>query len=103
MLYGSHGSKGRPWWGTIVIGGGQAAGLREHAATGVKGMPSKADKVDVTAAWAGWLKVERASVPGFGLGLSVEEAMRDCARRHEAFEAAGWVARSVWGELRLPT
>ncbi|KAI1821479.1 hypothetical protein F4861DRAFT_541891 [Xylaria intraflava] len=77
MLYGSHGSRGREWWGTVVIGG---------AAGGT-----------VNAGWKGWLRVDRENVGGFGAGISVEEALAERARRHAVVDAAGWVASSHWG------
>ncbi|KAI0534092.1 hypothetical protein GGR58DRAFT_79559 [Xylaria digitata] len=76
MLYGSHSSRGRQWWGTVVVGG-------------VGG--------DVNAGWKGWLRVEREGVAGFPVGMSVEEALRERERRHEAVDRAGWVASSQWG------
>ncbi|KAI0420531.1 hypothetical protein F5X98DRAFT_10930 [Xylaria grammica] len=76
MLYGPHSSRGRQWWGTVVVGG-------------VGG--------DVNAGWKGWLRVEREGVVGFAPGMSVEEALRERERRHEAVERAGWVASSPWG------
>lgn len=76
MLHGDHGSKGRPLWGTIVIGG--------HGG-------------DLNAGWKGWLQVGREVVPPFGIGSSTEEAMANRSRRHESVEAAGWLAVSPWG------
>ncbi|TGJ82374.1 hypothetical protein E0Z10_g6383 [Xylaria hypoxylon] len=76
MLYGSHSSRGRQWWGTVVVGG-------------VGG--------DVNAGWKGWLRVEREGVTGFAVGMSVEEALREREKRHEVVERAGWMASSLWG------
>lgn len=87
MLYGTHRSRDREWWGTIVVG---AAG-----ATPFRG--STGPMVDVAAAWKGWLRVDRAEVPGFGLGLSAEESLADRGRRQAAVDAAGWAASSLWG------
>ncbi|CCE31743.1 uncharacterized protein CPUR_05598 [Claviceps purpurea 20.1] len=70
-------SRHREWWGTLVVGG-LAAG-------------------DVTAGWKGWLRVERGSVPGFALGMGVEDAWRQRERRDRAVEDKGWVASSEWG------
>ncbi|CAJ2503052.1 Uu.00g104460.m01.CDS01 [Anthostomella pinea] len=76
MLYGAHGSRDREWWGTVVVGG-----------TGG----------DVNAGWKGWLRVEKEEVGGFAVGVSVDEALKDRARRQEVVDGAGWVARSQWG------
>ncbi|KAI0967287.1 hypothetical protein F4678DRAFT_247949 [Xylaria arbuscula] len=76
MVYGDHASRGRVWWGTVVVGG-----------TGG----------DVNAGWKGWLRVDRESVGGFAVGISVEEALRERNKRWEAVERAGWVAGSSWG------
>lgn len=77
MLYGGHDSGAREWWGTIVVGALGAG--------------------DVTAAWKGWLRVDRDNVPGFSLGCSAKEAMADRQRRQEAVDAAPWAASSQWG------
>ncbi|TQN64591.1 hypothetical protein CSHISOI_10830, partial [Colletotrichum shisoi] len=74
MLYGDHESSGREWWGTIVIGALGAG--------------------DVTAAWKGWLRIDRDDIPGFSLGCSAKEAMTDRQRRQEAVDAAPWAASS---------
>ncbi|KAK1713151.1 hypothetical protein BDP67DRAFT_436438, partial [Colletotrichum lupini] len=79
MLYGGHHSGAREWWGTIVIGALGAG--------------------DVTAAWKGWLRVDREYVPGFSLGCSATEAVKDRQQRQEAVEAASWAASSQWGSF----
>ncbi|KAI1360239.1 hypothetical protein F5Y08DRAFT_53659 [Xylaria arbuscula] len=79
MVYGDHASRGRRWWGTVVIGGSGGGG-------------------DVNAGWKGWCRGERESVSGFALGISLEEALRERRRRHEVVERAGWVVGSPWGE-----
>ncbi|KAI3322609.1 hypothetical protein HD806DRAFT_536448 [Xylariaceae sp. AK1471] len=76
MLYGTHESRNREWWGTVVIGG--AGG-------------------HVNAGWKGWLRVEKEDVSGFAVGASVEEALRERQRRQDAVNAAGWAASSHWG------
>ncbi|MBE3047124.1 hypothetical protein IMZ48_32295, partial [Candidatus Bathyarchaeota archaeon] len=43
MLYGAHGSKGRGWWGTLVVGGPGG---------------------DVSVGWRGWARVEREEGAG---------------------------------------
>ncbi|KAI1428694.1 hypothetical protein F5Y12DRAFT_683615 [Xylaria sp. FL1777] len=75
MVYGDHSSRGREWWGTVVVGG-----------TGG----------DINAGWKGWLRVEREGVAGFAVGMSVEEALRERDRRREVVEKAGWAASSPW-------
>jgi hypothetical protein len=52
--------------------------------------------------WRGWLRVESESedVPRFGMGVSVEEAMREREQRQLAVENKGWRAVSEWGEYR---
>ncbi|KAI0526719.1 hypothetical protein F5B22DRAFT_587297 [Xylaria bambusicola] len=76
MVYGDHESKGRAWWGTVVVGG-------------IGG--------DVNAGWKGWCRVDREGVVGFAPGISVEEALRERGRRHEVVDQAGWSAASSWG------
>ncbi|KAK0708606.1 hypothetical protein B0H67DRAFT_444058, partial [Lasiosphaeris hirsuta] len=93
MLYAPHASRARPWWGTVVVGGGlnPAAELPGAAATAAPG-----GRVAVTADWKGWLRVDRAEVPAFW-DLGVEEALRDREGRQRAVEEAGWVGVSAWG------
>jgi hypothetical protein len=79
MLWGEHGSKGREWLGTIVLGG-------------VGG--------DVMVGWRGWLGVEREVVGGFGEGVSVEEAWTDRERRKEIVDNKGWRGVCEMGEFR---
>ncbi|KAI1761959.1 hypothetical protein GGR53DRAFT_448485 [Hypoxylon sp. FL1150] len=93
MVYGSHGSRAREWWGTVVIGAGAGAGA---GSSGIKG--------DVNAGWKGWLRVEREEVAGFAAGTSIEEALRDRGKRQEVVDGAGWVAGSrvggyVWKDV----
>ncbi|KAF5128267.1 hypothetical protein E5D57_009203 [Metarhizium anisopliae] len=70
-------SRGREWWGTVVMGG-LAAG-------------------DLTAGWKGWARVDRAAVMGFALGTSAEEALAQRATRERAVEGAGWAVSSAFG------
>ncbi|KDN61029.1 hypothetical protein CSUB01_01166 [Colletotrichum sublineola] len=79
MLYGDHASSSREWWGTIVI---DAVGAG-----------------DVTAAWKGWLRIDRDTISGFPLGCSAKEAMTDRQRRQEAVDVAPWAASSQWGSF----
>ena len=92
MLYGSHPSRGREWWGTVVIGGGlDPAGSASAAASA---------QVAVTADWKGWLRVSRAQVPSL-CHLSAEEALSERDKRRAAVEGAGWVATSPWGGFTI--
>lgn len=84
MIYSRHASIAREWWGSIVIGGGSPAVLGPEAA-------------NVTTGWRGWLRVDREDVRGFGLGMSIEEALLDRDRRQRAVNEAGWTANCVWG------
>lgn len=70
-------SRGREWWGTVVMGG-LAAG-------------------DLTAGWKGWARVDRAAVMGFALGTSAEEALAQRAMRERAVEGGGWAVSSAFG------
>lgn len=93
MLYGSHRSRAREWWGTIVIGGGlNPAGAVSAAASPVQ--------VAVTAGWKGWLRVDRAEVLTFW-DLSAEEALADRDKRQAAVDEAGWAASSPWGGFTI--
>ncbi|KAK4040155.1 hypothetical protein C8A01DRAFT_46473 [Parachaetomium inaequale] len=92
MLYASHRSRGREWWGTVVIGGGlNPAGSAPAAASA---------QVAVTADWKGWLRVDRAEVPAFW-DTSAEEALADREERQAAVEDAGWIASSPWGGFSI--
>ncbi|KAF9882468.1 hypothetical protein CkaCkLH20_00504 [Colletotrichum karsti] len=79
MSYGDHHSGDREFWGSIVVGALGAG--------------------DVTAAWRGWLRVERAAVNGFPITFGVREAMADREARQEAVDAAPWAASSRWGDF----
>ncbi|KAL2162543.1 hypothetical protein VTH06DRAFT_7457 [Thermothelomyces fergusii] len=93
MLYGSHRSGAREWWGTVVIGGGlNPAGTAAAAASA---------QVAVTADWKGWLRVDRAEVPTFRWDVSAEEALKDREKRQAAVEDAGWLATSPWGGFSI--
>ena len=84
MFYGKHASRAREWWGTILIGEGDPGG----------------GLVDVVGGWKGWLRVDRAEVQGFGIGMSVKEALADRERRQQALDRERrWVASSVWGSF----
>lgn len=83
LVYGEHGSKGRELVMRAVSGG-----------EGVKG-------ADVVGCWRGWMRVGRgAEGPGFGEGISVEEAARERGERQQVVEGSGWRAESDYGEFR---
>jgi len=81
LLSGEHASMGRDCLG-IIVNGAQGG--------------------DIMLWWRGWLRVESESedVPRFGMGVSVEEAMREREQRQLAVENKGWRAVSEWGEYR---
>ncbi|KAL2149045.1 hypothetical protein VTH82DRAFT_1731 [Thermothelomyces myriococcoides] len=92
MLYGSHRSGSREWWGTVVIGSGlNPAGVASTAASA---------QVAVTADRRGWLRIDRAEVPTFR-DTSAEEALNDREKRQAAVEDAGWLATSPWGGFSI--
>jgi hypothetical protein len=93
MVYGTHASKAREWWGTILIGKSSGA---SHARSVGHGHLSTAP-ICVTTGWKGWLRVDRDQVRGFPAGMSIEEALAERERRQEAVDRAGWVASSEWG------
>lgn len=78
MVYGGHGSKGREWWGTIVVGGPGG---------------------DVCGGWRGWLRVDREETPGFGGVVPAEEALLE--RGVGDGERPTWVVSSEWGGFRF--
>jgi len=91
MLYGSHRSRDREWWGTILIG-------TDHNTTGSALNAGSAPHVAVTAGWKGWLRVDRSEIATFA-DLSLEEALADRDERQDAVNEAGWVASSPWGRF----
>ncbi|KAK0386706.1 hypothetical protein NLU13_6540 [Sarocladium strictum] len=82
MLHGegSSQSRGREWWGTVVIGA--AEGLSSDV---------------VAAGWKGWLKVERETVAGFAMGMGVREARARREERQKVVDGVGWSVESAWG------
>lgn len=84
MIYASHASISREWWGTIIIGGGSPTTLG-------------AGNGDVMTGWKGWLRINRDNVRGFSAGMSIEEALADRDQRQRAVEEAGYTATSAWG------
>lgn len=86
MVYSKHVSVAREWWGTIVIGGGSPSALGSA-------------HVDVTTGWKGWLRVDREEVPGFFVGMSLEEVLSERNQRQRAADAAGFTATCAWGSF----
>ena len=82
LVYGEHASKGRELVVRVVSGGGGDA--------------------DVVGDWRGWLKVESEGkeVRGFGMGMSVEEAMRETEERRSVLDGMGWWAGCEEGSFR---
>jgi hypothetical protein len=81
LMDGEHWSLGREYVGTMVNG---------------------AQGGDVMVSWRGWLRAEseRGDVPGFGAGMSVEEALELREESMVAAEERRWRARCEWGEYR---
>lgn len=80
-------SRGREWWGTVVVGAAEGSG---PAASGAAG--------DVVAAgWKGWLRVEREKVGGFAMGMGVREAKARRDERQRVVDGVGWAVESDWG------
>jgi len=85
MLYRSHSSRGRKWWGTIVIGD----------------IPVGSDAALATGR-TGWLRVERAGAKEFGVATNAVEALSE---KEKAVGAVGengkcrWLASSAWGDF----
>ncbi|KAE8452910.1 hypothetical protein EG329_013182 [Mollisiaceae sp. DMI_Dod_QoI] len=79
MLHGQHGSKGREWVGTIVLGGNGG---------------------DINIGWRGWLRVEREEVGRFGEGVGVEEVWgeKGMRQRQEVVDKTGWRAECEFGD-----
>jgi len=81
LLYGSHFSQGRDLVATIVNGGNGG---------------------DITVGWKGWLRVEseKDEVMRFGMGMSVEEALRERVARQNVVDEKGWIGLSERGVLK---
>ncbi|GAB1319742.1 DNA recombination and repair protein Rad51-like C-terminal domain-containing protein [Madurella fahalii] len=92
MLYGSHRSRSREWWGTLVIGGGA------NPAGDVPAVLSS--QIAVTAGRKGWLRVDRPEVASFW-SMGAEDAVTERDRRQAAVEGAGWMATSPWGSFAI--
>ncbi|KAK8098375.1 peptidase M43- pregnancy-associated plasma-A [Apiospora kogelbergensis] len=78
MLYAPHASRNRAWWGSVVVGG-------TSGGFGGPGVDGRGERLvaDVITSWRGWLHVQRQEVPGFGVGMSVDEALGERERRAE--------------------
>ncbi|KAL7811537.1 hypothetical protein V8C44DRAFT_100212 [Trichoderma aethiopicum] len=71
-------SLSREFWGSIVLGGLGAG--------------------DLTAAWKGWLHVEREHIAEYSTRITLEEAFERRSNRQDVVDRAGWVAASQWGK-----
>lgn len=92
MLYGGHGSRGREWWGSVVVlpgRGGRGRGRGDEAGMG-------GSVGVVVGGGSGWMRVERGEVAGLG-EVSVEEALEGRGGREREVQGAGWVGVSAWG------
>ena len=83
---------------SYLLGGEHASMGRECVGMLVNGMQGG----DIMVGWRGWLRVEseREDVSRFGMGVSVEEAVRERAQRQSSVESKGWRAVSDWGEYK---
>jgi hypothetical protein len=82
----------------FLIDGGHWSWDRECVGTVVNG----AKDGGLNVSWRGWLTAEseRSGVPGFGAGMSVEEAMEVREERMWAVERKSWRARCEWGDYQ---
>lgn len=87
MIYGDHGSRGREFLGVVVIDAGVGA---------------SGSGADFLCGWRGMMKVmdEREEILGFGMGMSVEEALSEREVRHVEVEKKGWIAKWEGGSMR---
>ncbi|KAK8120617.1 hypothetical protein PG999_004737 [Apiospora kogelbergensis] len=87
MLYAPHASRNRAWWGSVVVGG-------TSGGFGGPGVDGRGERLvaDVITSWRG-----RQEVPGFGVGMSVDEALGERERRAELVRNRGWEARAREG------
>ncbi|ROT36521.1 hypothetical protein SODALDRAFT_335619 [Sodiomyces alkalinus F11] len=97
MLYSRHESRGREWWGTIVIGSLSASPSASATASGPAMTSTRGSTAHVTASWKGWLRVDREDVERFHPAASAREALADRERRQVAVDSAGWAASCQWG------
>lgn len=89
MLYGGHGSRGREWWGSVVV-------FEEARGRGKEGEGMGESVGVVVGGGRGWMRVERGEVAGLG-ETSVEEALEGREGREREVEGTGWVGVSAWG------
>lgn len=80
-----------------LLGGEHASMARECVGIFVNG----AQGGEVMVGWKGWLRVESEmeDVPRFGIGMSVEEALREREQRQVALDGKRWRAASEWGQF----
>lgn len=89
MVYGTHGSREREWWGTVLVGSVLSSGSMGD-------IPA-----DVKAGWKGWMRVDREETPPLRHRRSVDEVMADGDRQFMISDRLGWVAKCPWGEFRF--
>lgn len=94
MLYGEHGSRGREFWGVVVIDAG--VGLGNGSMAG-----AIAGEILLACGYRGEVKVGdgRGEVLAFAMGTSAEEAWGEREARREEVEKRGWWARWEGGNL----
>ena len=98
LAYGTHASRHREFWGTVLFGG--AAGrMSVHGRAGGGGGGGVC--ADVVTGRKGWLRVERPRLDGFPVGTSAEEALARREARQSAADAVGWRAVCAWGEFSI--
>ncbi len=99
MLYGSHASKSREWWGTMIIRE-RLSHADDSTALGSTGARSALlSRPVIHAGWKGWLRIGKEPVPAYRPDRqpTLEEHDAELARRNEILEENGWLANSEWG------
>ncbi len=95
MLYGNHASRGREWWGTVVISEGPTFFDNATASSSPGALLSRPV---VIAGYKGWLRIEKEPVsPPLNLDAPYEKLPAEITRYDVAVSQAGWLATSDWG------
>jgi len=97
MMYGDHGSKGKVWMGTIVIGDVPPVGA-----------PGKGNIYFTLEKWKGWVRVGKKEVTGYPTGVSPKEVVGERDKRQDVVDGKGWRVSSehgeyVFTEMKMPT
>jgi len=87
MMYGEHGSKGKVWAGTIVIGDVPPVGAQ-----------GKGNIYFALEMWKGWVRVERKEVARYPTGVSPKEVVVERDKRQDVVDEKGWRVSSEYGE-----